>query len=104
MVFTLFNSGPPIGEEIGQRIFDPHFTTKASTGGTGIGLYLTYQIVTDHFLGTIDYRNQDEGVVFEIRIPQHIREIHKEEFSKEQETAVSIEQEKGASNNGFEKS
>ncbi len=73
MYFSLFNMGRNIPEQVGHNIFKPYFTTKKERGGSGVGLYLVHQIVTEHFKGTIDYHNTAQGVKFNIKIPSYQR-------------------------------
>ncbi len=40
------------------KVFDAYFTTKHQSQGTGIGLYMTYQIVTNHLLGQVIVENK----------------------------------------------
>lgn len=50
-----------------SRIFDPFFTTKGERG-TGLGLYITKQVIDDHG-GTIDVQTGDRGTTFVISLP-----------------------------------
>lgn len=68
---NIFNTGSSISEETGKSIFTPYFSTKESKGGTGLGLYLTRQIIEDHFGGRIYYTNNDNGVTFTIEFKEH---------------------------------
>jgi PAS domain S-box-containing protein len=53
-----------------NKIFDPFFTTKRGAGGTGLGLYVVYNIVVQQFGGTIDCMSQiGEGTTFTIQFP-----------------------------------
>lgn len=64
------DNGSGIPEAIQQRIFDPFFTTKQVGSGTGMGLAISYQIVTDRHQGTLSCRSQSgEGTEFVIQIP-----------------------------------
>ncbi|MDY3200399.1 MAG: HAMP domain-containing sensor histidine kinase [Arcobacter sp.] len=66
-----------INEEIIDRIFEPYFTTKHKSKGTGIGLYMCEEIIKKHMKGTISvsneryiYNNKEYiGAMFEINIP-----------------------------------
>jgi len=49
------------------RIFEPFFTTKGDRG-TGLGLYITKQVIEDH-QGTISVQTSDRGTIFVISLP-----------------------------------
>lgn len=52
-----------------ERIFEPFFTTKADEGGTGLGLAVSYGIITDH-AGFIDVHSEPEqGTSFTVWLP-----------------------------------
>ena len=46
-----------IDEAILPRIFEPYFTTKVHSGGTGIGLYMSSMIIKQTFKGTLEVNN-----------------------------------------------
>lgn len=50
-----------------SSIFNPHITTKQDSNGTGIGLYMSSQIVKKHN-GTISVQNTDSGALFKVTI------------------------------------
>lgn len=51
------------------RIFEPYFSSKGPTSGSGIGLYISRLIIEKTFGGTLQARNSEDGALFEIRIP-----------------------------------
>lgn len=63
-----------IPENIKNKIFNMYFTTKNKTKGTGIGLYMTKQIIEDHLKGKIEAKNdfyeKDTGAAFIISLPK----------------------------------
>ena len=64
------DNGSGIPEAIKQKIFDPFFTTKPVGSGTGMGLAICYQIITDRHQGTLSCSSQSgEGTEFVIEIP-----------------------------------
>lgn len=64
----IWNNGPPIPDEMIDKVFDPFFTTKEVGKGTGLGLSVSHGIVKNH-KGTITARNADGGVLFAVRFP-----------------------------------
>ncbi|WP_419769403.1 MAG: cache domain-containing protein [Candidatus Marinarcus sp.] len=52
-----------------SKIFEPYFTTKEDTGGTGIGLYMSKTIVEKNMKGKLRVTNVNGGARFEIIIP-----------------------------------
>ncbi|PHR73091.1 MAG: histidine kinase [Arcobacter sp.] len=55
-----------ISEENIDIIFEPYYTTKGSTKGTGLGLYMSNMIIEKNMNGKLNVRNEDNGAVFEI--------------------------------------
>jgi signal transduction histidine kinase len=70
------DSGGGISNDIKNKIFEPYFTTKHKSQGTGIGLYMSYNIINKHLEGSIeiDNRNFDynfkkfKGALFTIKL------------------------------------
>ena len=57
---------PDIAEENLDRIFDPFFTTKEA--GTGLGLSVAHQVITQHGGRIQAERNPDRGMTFSISL------------------------------------
>ncbi|MDD2790423.1 MAG: HAMP domain-containing sensor histidine kinase [Sulfurimonas sp.] len=51
-----------------DKIFDPYFTTKHKTGGTGMGLYISKMIMNSSFGGDILVKNSSKGAKFILKI------------------------------------
>ena len=69
LVLEFADNGPGIKPENLKQIFDPFFTTKEPGKGTGLGLYISYDIV-QKLGGTIQVANRKSGgAVFTIRLP-----------------------------------
>ncbi|HZF70344.1 HAMP domain-containing sensor histidine kinase [Sulfuricurvum sp.] len=58
------DTGGGVPSAIVERIFEPYFTTKLHSKGTGIGLYMSKVIVEQHLEGTLSVSNNDVGAVF----------------------------------------
>jgi len=65
------DNGPGIPKETMEQIFDPFFTT--SSKGTGLGLYITKEMVESN-RGRIRYVNNETGGCFKIHFLQHAHE------------------------------
>ncbi len=67
---TIADNGPGIPEDVRRHIFEPFYTTKPIGKGTGIGLSISYQIVTDRHQGTLECESEPgNGTAFHITIP-----------------------------------
>lgn len=58
--YVIEDDGPGIPAEHIQKIFDPFFTTQSGGEGTGLGLYLVEEIISEHS-GCISVENREEG-------------------------------------------
>jgi signal transduction histidine kinase len=64
------DNGPGMDEETRKRVFEPFFTTKDVGVGTGLGLSVSYFIVTSHHGGTMTVDSTPgQGTRFTLRLP-----------------------------------
>ena len=74
-VIEVKDSGKGIDEKIINKIFDPYFTTKDESNGTGIGLYMSKIIIENNMNGKLEVKN-DNGAVFTIRLNESFEDIN----------------------------
>jgi len=83
LIISIKDSAGGIKEELLDKIYEPYFTTKHQSIGTGIGLYMSQEIIKKHMHGTIETKNvkytYDKkyyfGAEFTIKIPLKIKGI-----------------------------
>ena len=60
-----------MSEEIQRRALDPFFTTRRSEGGTGLGLHIIFNLVTQQLGGRMTFESKlGWGTRFRITIPR----------------------------------
>ena len=76
-VIRIADNGPGIPHEIQPQILDPFFTTKPVGKGTGMGMSISYQIVTEKHGGDLTFTSEvGRGTEFVIKIPLAQPEIN----------------------------
>jgi len=55
---VLDNAGG-IKDDVIDKVFEPYFTTKHQSNGTGIGLYMSHDIVINHLMGSLSVSNEE---------------------------------------------
>jgi signal transduction histidine kinase len=66
------DNGGGIPNNILPYIFDPYFTTKHQSQGTGLGLYILKMIVEKSMSGKVEIKNHPDGVLCTIKIPKRL--------------------------------
>lgn len=70
VMITVADNGPGMSEEIRKRVFEPFYTTKPIGDGTGLGLSVSYFIITNNHSGTISVTSAvNQGSKFNIYLP-----------------------------------
>jgi signal transduction histidine kinase len=77
LILKIKDNAGGIKEDILDRVFEPYFTTKHKSQGTGIGLYMSTEIIKKHMNGNLTVSNQEytynnikyNGAEFKIEIP-----------------------------------
>ncbi|RXK07046.1 ATP-binding protein [Halarcobacter bivalviorum] len=70
ILLCIEDNGGGVPEKFAEKIFDPYFTTKHESIGTGISLYLCYEIITNQERGKIYFKNKRDGAKFCIELPK----------------------------------
>ncbi len=70
VVFEVADNGPGIDRDTRKRIFEPFFTTKDVGVGTGLGLSVSYFIITENHNGVLAVESTPgQGTTFIIKLP-----------------------------------
>lgn len=67
---SISDNGIGMSKKVVEKAFDPFFTTKPPKEGTGLGLSLSYDVVTKQHGGTLTVRSEEgKGSVFTVQLP-----------------------------------
>jgi signal transduction histidine kinase len=76
LVFVYRDDGRGMSEEHARRMFEPFFTTRRGQGGSGLGLHVVYNVVTQTLGGRIEGSSAPgQGVLFRIEVPYERQEV-----------------------------
>lgn len=76
------DNGPGMDPSVCKRIFEPFFTTKPVGLGTGLGLSVSYFIITENHGGTMTVKSEPgKGTSFTVCLPLKKKGIHEENFN-----------------------
>ena len=67
-ILSIKDNAGGIDKDILPKIFNPYFTTKHQSIGTGLGLHIAKMIIEDNMGGSLNAKNNDNGATFTIRI------------------------------------
>ena len=67
--FYVKDTGPGIPAHVLPNIFHPFYTTKAVGVGTGLGLYVSYEIVKKHNGEIVVETGPGQGTLFRVELP-----------------------------------
>ncbi len=69
VIISFRDSGPGMSKEHQEHIFEPFFSTKPEMEGTGLGLYISYNIIKNHGGNIVVSAVSEQGSTFTVSIP-----------------------------------
>jgi len=72
VLVEICDNGPGMPAEVRERIFEPFFTTKPPGQGTGLGLHISYNIVTVHHQGQMTVVSRPGDTCFRVQLPTQL--------------------------------
>jgi signal transduction histidine kinase len=75
-VVEINDNGPGIPEDIQTKIFDPFFTTKPPGEGTGLGLYVSHNIIVNKHKGQISVHSEQGRTRFTVKLPLNLSDLN----------------------------
>ncbi|WP_320034399.1 ABC transporter substrate-binding protein [Halarcobacter sp.] len=70
IIISIEDNAKGVDEHLLGKIFEPYFTTKHKSQGTGLGLYISKMIIEKGLNGTITASNNNLGICFIIKLPK----------------------------------
>ena len=69
-VLEYSDDGKGMSEDVVKQVFDPFYTTRRGSGGSGLGMHIVYNLVTQGLQGLISCESEaGKGVCFKIQVP-----------------------------------
>ncbi len=92
VIVEIQDNGPGILPDVQPRVFDPFFTTKPPGKGTGLGLDISYNIVTNKHRGDIKLSSRPGNTCFQIWLPINLETTNDNPLAGESLTEESAEE------------
>ncbi|SHE34049.1 ATP-binding protein [Vibrio gazogenes] len=74
IVFEYLDNGIGIPEDLHQKIFEPFYTTQRGHGGSGLGLSLVFNLVTQRLQGTLQFSSTPgQGLHYRLKLPGQLK-------------------------------
>jgi PAS domain S-box-containing protein len=75
LIFKYSDNGVGMNDDAVKKVFDPFYSTRRGRGGTGLGMHVVYNLVTNTFNGSIECESApNEGVQFLMRL--HVPSVY----------------------------
>jgi len=72
ILFVYQDNGRGMNKEEKEKVFDPFYTTMRGKGGTGLGMSIVFNLITQTLKGSIECESSPgRGVVFTLKFPEH---------------------------------
>lgn len=69
-VIEISDNAGGITKSVMQKMFEPYYTTKHHSVGTGLGLFMARKIIQERHKGTLEVQNRNRGSCFTIKIKE----------------------------------
>jgi len=69
-IITIADNAGGITKSVMTKIFEPYYTTKHNSIGTGIGLYMARKIIVERHNGSLSVKNAGDGTEFSITLSE----------------------------------